>query len=625
MWRALIGLWVTLAVAILAVVALARFWILQRSEAGVQRVEEILQAQLAPVDRTVSGVIEDYSRRLRRELAGKDLRNLEACVELGRSPLVDALIVADDQGQLRFPSLSNASTDRQTLVDEGQQVLREIFVRFPNPKRSAGSLQDSAMSQNANENLLGLKSQVTSPSQSRRVDPTPRSNVYYESLPAQSTEEAELDRNVEGQTEAQEQARAAVKRDFGWVTWYHRRGMVLGYWWNQRDQRRAMVALPRARWMADIVAALPDSAQYLKKAADGSASVEEAAVSGQLAGDILSDCIWQLVDVEGKAIYQWGNAETDLFDRIQSGEPNAELAVSPPLEGWRLRAFASESAYARLAGDDLEFPIWLAVAGITLSMLVGGLVVSFNLNRQFRLAESRVSFVNQVSHELRTPLTNIRMYADLLAREIEADCPAERDEAHRGDGDLGAQRRKIEIIQAESDRLSRLIGNVLQFARIGRSKAESNHVVQSLDAMVEEVVATFAPRFEEADFRIVLDLRTPNPRRMDTDAVEQILVNLIGNAEKYAMDGKQLSISTRGDEQNVLIDVVDNGPGIPRRLAKKVFLPFERGSNRIDAPAGTGIGLSIVKDLAVRHGGDCELLPATQGAAFRCRLVAPLE
>ncbi len=114
------------------------------------------------------------------------------------------------------------------------------------------------------------------------------------------------------------------------------------------------------------------------------------------------------------------------WSELAFSQPHAEIEVSPPLEGWRLREFADAAHWQRLAGDSLRLPIWLAVGGVSLSLMLSGFLVTLNVRRQMQLAQQRVSFVNQVSHELRTPLTNICMYADLISQSLEreeADSP----------------------------------------------------------------------------------------------------------------------------------------------------------------------------------------------------------
>ncbi|MEM7475397.1 MAG: HAMP domain-containing sensor histidine kinase [Planctomycetota bacterium] len=399
--------------------------------------------------------------------------------------------------------------------------------------------------------------------------------------------------------------------DFGWVTWYHRRNMVIGFWWQQADGMRVMIALPTARWMADIVASLPDTEPLLQNLQGNENLPSLGSVN-------------QLVDVEGQVIYQWGDAPKSFWATAKTLPPSAEISVGEPLEGWRLRVVATEGLFRQLAGDTMVLPIWLAVGGMSLALFVCGLLVSINLNRQLRLAKSRVSFVNQVSHELRTPLTNICMYADLLANEIDSGDSGETvDRGFESGAQSNSQLARLEVIQSESRRLNRLIGNVLEFARSEGKSKPLRFGQYVMDQLVEEVLETFLPKLKELGFEIEKDLDARCPRNLDPDAVEQILVNLIGNAEKYAISGGWIRISTLGCDEKVEIRVQDRGPGVPAKMSEKIFSPFERISDRLEDPAGTGIGLTIVRELARKHGGDCRLESSSGGASFHCILHAP--
>ena len=412
----------------------------------------------------------------------------------------------------------------------------------------------------------------------------------------------------------------ALSENFGWMTWYHRRGMVLGFWWHQPNGYRTLIGLPRARWMADIVAAMPDTV-----ADKGSVKQPKLkSISLNSGSPLKSASIKQLVDVEGNVIYQWGEAPDDFWEWVENVSSasldsvdrpglSAELPVVNPLEGWRVRIHATDALVEQLAGDDMVLPIWLAVGSLSLALVLGGLIVTLNLNRQMRLASNRVSFVNQVSHELRTPLTNICMYADLLAKDLEQAEDAEAGTLNR----LG-------VIQNESRRLNRLINNVLEYARSGSKPKAVRRTAACMDEVLDEVLETFLPRLDELGFEVKRDLGAPQQRELDPDAVEQILVNLIGNAEKYAVGGKLLELKTWAKGEQLFLSVKDDGPGVPKQMAQKIFSPFERVSDKLETPAGTGIGLAIVREIARRHGGDCRLENSQQGAHFVCEINAPL-
>jgi signal transduction histidine kinase len=222
-----------------------------------------------------------------------------------------------------------------------------------------------------------------------------------------------------------------------------------------------------------------------------------------------------------------------------------------------------------------------------------------------------MSFVNQVSHELKTPLTNIRMYAELLDDDLyDAD---ERTRRHLG------------VIVEESQRLSRLIGNILTFARHQREKLTLRPAPKQLDEVVAAVIEQFRPALDEKGITVELDLAAPHPARLDADAIGQILGNLLSNVEKYAATGHLARVTTRQDGPRLTLTVADAGPGIPPRHRERVFEPFHRVSDALsDGVAGTGIGLGIARTLARLHGGDLVLCPSERGATFEASLHAPL-
>jgi signal transduction histidine kinase len=224
-----------------------------------------------------------------------------------------------------------------------------------------------------------------------------------------------------------------------------------------------------------------------------------------------------------------------------------------------------------------------------------------------------VSFVNQVSHELKTPLTNIRMYAELLSRDLTLD-----DDS----GENERQRRRLDIIVAESQRLSRLIGNVLTFARKERRALALRPSAHVFDAVVDEVVLQFVPAFAAKNIEVERTHGALQRAQLDRDVCEQIVANLLSNVEKYAPQGR-VRITTAQYGATLELIVHDSGPGIPQAQAKAAFAPFVRLDNSITSGAtGAGIGLALARDLARMHHGDLALVPSAAGAKFRLTLRA---
>jgi len=166
---------------------------------------------------------------------------------------------------------------------------------------------------------------------------------------------------------------------------------------------------------------------------------------------------------------------------------------------------------------------------------------------------------------------------------------------------------------------------VLTFARQQRDKLTLRKSTGRVDEVIARVIERFSPVFAESGIEVTFDGSADSTVWLDVDAVEQILGNLLSNVEKYAADGGHLEIASRRQAEYTTIEVTDHGPGIPAASKKSVFRPFYRISDRIEGRAGTGIGLSIARELARLHGGDVTLEPSDTGTRFQVRLHTPTE
>jgi signal transduction histidine kinase len=207
-----------------------------------------------------------------------------------------------------------------------------------------------------------------------------------------------------------------------------------------------------------------------------------------------------------------------------------------------------------------------------------------------RYAEQRSNFVAAVSHELKTPLTAIRMYGEMLR-----------------DGLVPGEEKRAEYyrtITAESERLSRLIDNVLEFARGERGEAPLALRTGSLASEVATLCDALRPHAAESGFTLEL-LAAPDVPAVsfDRDAVAQILVNLVDNALKYARGAgrRVVQVTCAGEAGGVVLRVRDFGPGLPARDLGRVFELFQRGESELTrATRGSGLGLALVRSLARR-------------------------
>jgi signal transduction histidine kinase len=258
------------------------------------------------------------------------------------------------------------------------------------------------------------------------------------------------------------------------------------------------------------------------------------------------------------------------------------------------------------------------VYALSAALLVAALVGLVALYRMVAVAvafaERRSNFAAAVSHELKTPLTAIRMYGEMLRDGIVAS-DAKRQEYYRH-------------ITAESERLSRLINNVLEFSRLEKGTRDVTLTTGPLEPVVREAAELVRPHVEAEGFRLRVDLDGALPPvRFERDALLQVMFNLIDNAVKYGRDGAERWVLVRATaaDGGVRLAVSDSGPGVPARHLAHVFEPFYRGERELTRRnKGTGLGLALVRGLVDRMGGRVEGRNVTAGG-FEVTITLPAE
>ncbi|MEP3482004.1 MAG: HAMP domain-containing sensor histidine kinase, partial [Fuerstiella sp.] len=386
----------------------------------------------------------------------------------------------------------------------------------------------------------------------------------------------------------------AFQQSSGWFLWYWDRGLNLISWQRRPSGQIVGGALVRARWMSDLVARLPETIETQ---------------SNQLpAGDATRSRLptrIQLVNASAETVYQWGS-----YEPTSDQQALCEVALAEPLGSWRLKCFVPSEQLTSGTGRSVYFGLFSSLIAIAVVVAATALFFLRDYSRDMKQAQQQVSFVNQVSHELKTPLTNIRMYAELL----ESDLDRSTDPATE------KPRQRLQIILSEGQRLTRLIGNVLTFARQQRKTLQLHETAVSPDEVIRQIVDRFRPAMVDQQVEVQLNLHSNQKVQLDCDFLEQILGNLISNVEKYAASGGQLCIESKQDAGQLILDVKDCGPGILPALAEHIFQPFARVTNDVSYAAGTGIGLSIARELSRLHGGDLLLKESTRGCWFRANL-----
>lgn len=309
----------------------------------------------------------------------------------------------------------------------------------------------------------------------------------------------------------------------------------------------------------------------------------------------------ELTDAVDRTVYAVGGGAAG-----PGGEPVFVMPVSELLPNLQVRAYLIPGA----------LPTWPYRAGIVfgvaslilLLLTAGGVAVSLT-RRELRLAGRKSSFVAQVSHELRTPLTSIRMYSELLRDHLPA-LPEEK------------RRRYLQVILDESERLTRLVGNVLDFSRLDGDRK----TYHPSEVDLKELLASTADLWREltAADGFTVTLRLPAELatvRIDRDSLLQILYNLFSNVVKYAAAGKRIDLALAAEGEYWVIALRDYGPGIPAAAREKVFQRFYRLDNALTAEhSGFGLGLAIARRLIRDQGGELACRDAAPGTTFTIKI-----
>ena len=229
-----------------------------------------------------------------------------------------------------------------------------------------------------------------------------------------------------------------------------------------------------------------------------------------------------------------------------------------------------------------------------LSLLMGGgmLLAYRNVSRELALAKLKSDFVSNVSHELRTPLALIRLYAETLELGRISN-PEKRQEYY-------------EIIRKESERLSSLINNILDFSRIESGKKEYDFRETDVADLVRGTLESYRFEIEQNGFQFEQKIDNDLPQvSVDREAIARSLLNLVNNAVKYSATEKYLGVNLYRHHGDVNLEVVDHGIGIPAKEQPKIFEKFYRvGDPMMHNTKGSGLGLSLVRHIVQAHGGE---------------------
>ncbi len=288
----------------------------------------------------------------------------------------------------------------------------------------------------------------------------------------------------------------------------------------------------------------------------------------------------------------WDGGAPEVERNLEGAFPGLTLAIK--LRGSTLAAIGERFARMSL----------LSLAALSL-VLAGGIALTYrNVTKEMALARLKSDFVSNVSHELRTPLSLIRLYAETLEMG-RLTTPEKYQEYYR-------------IIRKESERLTALINNILDFSRIEAGRKEYDFRETDMSELVHNTLDSYRYQLEQSGFQFEEKIDEVPPMRVDREAMARSLLNLVNNALKYSQDRKYIGVNLYRDNGSVKLEVVDQGIGIPHQEQQKIFEKFYRvGDPLVHNTKGSGLGLSLVRHIVQAHGGEVSVDSAPgQGSKF---------
>jgi signal transduction histidine kinase len=570
-----------------------------------------LRARARLVVENVELLVGDVQAALLDTLASEDEANLSDFLEQWRksNPLVRMTFLCTPEGELIYPRTDATEEDARGFVRRFSPMLRENppwAIRISEKQADSSETAARERAELARREISSNVAQVQSArrdvqelakardySSSVRAAAAPMSSAAMEAeaaansaqladsssgaLPASSVRRAA---KFSGESAAQNLPRSETNQEVAAAA-----DLEAGSNAGSADQRG---------WTSIMKEGRLHLIGWVQPAGDGpvrGVELELAALISRLKGalpaETATDEGYALRDDQGRVVHQVGAI-------LPSREPLVSVPLSQQsLAGWSVVAYLTPSFLGPVDGAGFFWTSTLLVALFIGAILLGGFLLLRQARRSELEALQKTSFVANVSHEFKTPLTTIRLYSELL------------EQGRVRDAGQGAD--YLRTIGRETERLARLVNNALDFSRLEQGQKKYAPERLDLAAELKRLLHTHAPRVAEAGLSLNDEIPTgPIHTTTDRDAVEQIVLNLVDNACKYAAAGGEVvvsakAISTGGAE----VCVCDRGPGVPADQQHKIFEKFHRVNDALTAEkTGAGLGLSIARQLARGLGGE---------------------
>ena len=315
-----------------------------------------------------------------------------------------------------------------------------------------------------------------------------------------------------------------------------------------------------------------------------------------------TDVVYRILDDSGRLVAGVAKPE---------GEPFVTALVGEYFGGWKTELYFKDGdVFEKAASKQVALYTWAGALVIVLILVAGGFAGQV-VSRQIKLNKMKNDFIATVSHELKTPLASMRVLVDTLL-----------------EGNYEDKQQATEYLQLtskENERLSRLIDNFLTFSRMERSKQAFEMIQASPASIARRAAEAVKAKFSSGrcEFEVSIDEDLPNVSA-DQDAMVTVLLNLLDNAYKYSYDEKRIVLRVFAEDNLVCFQVIDNGVGLSRRAAKRIFNRFYQVDRSLSRSAdGCGLGLSIVKFVVDAHKGSIAVNSKPgKGSAFTVKLPA---
>ncbi len=361
-------------------------------------------------------------------------------------------------------------------------------------------------------------------------------------------------------------------KNSGWIPWFSNKSLYIIGWGQINDGPVYGVELEMMTLLSQFISDFPV--------------------------DVPEGMVYALVDGNGHILYRSGK-----FIIKNSVKPDISVSLAPFLPHWQVAVFFDKNSNNFKSGKGFIILSGLLLSIFVLAIFIGGGLLTYQAHKNSIDAQQKTSFVSNVSHELKTPLTSIRMYAELL-----------------GAGRIKDEKKKkhyLNVIISESQRLTRLVNNVLNFSRLERGLKRYHIEEFEFTEYLNSIIDSQKLRMEKSNIRYEIDI--PHEKIFivsDKDATEQVLLNLIDNVVKYASDGGELKCFFELKKEFCRLEILDRGPGIPSQHRLKIFEKFHRIDNTLTTgKQGSGLGLSIAQNIMKDLGGNLIFEPRKSGGS----------